>query len=280
MTRTILLGTAGGPAPKAARNAPAQCVVVNDQTYVIDCGNGVARQLVLAGIPLSSVRAAFITHHHSDHNADLGNLVLLAWMANLEHTVELYGPPPIGDIWSHFLAMSKPDVDIRTGDEGLPRLEEFGRPHDVSSPGAVYEDENVRVTCARVHHPPIEVALAYRLDTCEGQSIVFSGDSAPTESMVELAHGADILVHEAMHVPSARRMAETYNAATLLDHLLASHTSAEDAGRIASEAGVGRLVLSHLVPSDLPVDDETWIRAAQSRFDGEVIVGSDLMVLE
>jgi len=279
VTQTILLGTAGGPAPKAARNAPAQCVVVDGQTYVIDCGNGVARQLVLAGVPLSSVRAAFITHHHSDHNADLGNLMLLAWMANLDHVVDLYGPAPQSEIWHHFLVMSRFDIDTRTGDEGLRPLDELGRPHDVAEPGIVHEDDHVRVTCTRVNHPPIDVALAYRVDTAD-RSIVFSGDTTPTDELVQLATGADVLVHEAMHVPSARRMAQMYNATTLLDHLMASHTSAEDAGRIAQQAGVGTLVLSHLVPSDLPIDDQTWLDAAASEFDGEIVVGSDLQVID
>ncbi len=279
MTKTILLGTAGGPAPKSSRSAPAQCVVVGERSYVIDCGNGVARQMVLAGVPLATTQAVFVTHHHSDHNADLGNLLLLAWEANLDHAVHLYGPPPIDDIWRHFLAMSRFDIDIRTGDEGLPPLDGFGLTHAVSEPGVVFEDDLVRVTCARVHHPPIDVALAYRVDTPD-RSIVISGDTTPTPAMVELARGADILVHEAMHVPSARRMAEMYSGTTLLDHLLASHTSAEDAGNIAEEAGVGRLVLSHLVPSDIPISDATWREAAGRHYRGEVIVGRDLMVIE
>jgi ribonuclease BN (tRNA processing enzyme) len=77
-TRLILLGTAGGPRPRVGRSAPAQAIVVGDTAYVVDCGNGVARQLVLAGVPLRALRHIFITHHHSDHNADYGNLILLA----------------------------------------------------------------------------------------------------------------------------------------------------------------------------------------------------------
>ncbi|MGH7543564.1 MAG: MBL fold metallo-hydrolase, partial [Gemmatimonadota bacterium] len=75
-TRLILLGTAGGPSPKQTRSAPANAVVVNEAVYVVDAGNGVARQMVLAGLPPRHLRAVFITHHHSDHNADYGNLIL------------------------------------------------------------------------------------------------------------------------------------------------------------------------------------------------------------
>ena len=71
--RLILLGTGGGPRPRKANSAPAQVIVANDTAYVIDCGDGVARQLVFAGVPLPTLRHIFLTHHHSDHNADYGN---------------------------------------------------------------------------------------------------------------------------------------------------------------------------------------------------------------
>src|SRR5678816_1084986 len=82
-TRLILLGTGGGPRPRKANSAPAQVIIVNGSAYVVDCGDGVARQLVMANVPLASLKSIFITHHHSDHNADYGNLMLLAWTAGL-----------------------------------------------------------------------------------------------------------------------------------------------------------------------------------------------------
>ena len=96
-TRLILLGTSGGPRPQKARSAPAQVIVANNTAYVIDCGNGVARQLVLADIPLPSVRHIFLAHHHSDHNADYGNLIWLAWESGLSRRVDTWGPPPLRD---------------------------------------------------------------------------------------------------------------------------------------------------------------------------------------
>lgn len=86
-TRLILLGTGGGPWPRKVNSAPAQVIVVNDTAYVIDCGDGVARQLVVAGVSLEKLRHIFLTHHHSDHNADYGNLILLAWTAGLRTRV-------------------------------------------------------------------------------------------------------------------------------------------------------------------------------------------------
>ena len=82
-TRLILLGTGGGPRPKVQQSASSQVIVVDDALYVVDAGDGVARQLVLAGLALPNLRHVFITHHHSDHNADYGNLLLLAWASGL-----------------------------------------------------------------------------------------------------------------------------------------------------------------------------------------------------
>lgn len=281
-TRLILLGTAGGPRPKPGRNAPAQVLLVGDTPYLIDCGNGVARQLVLAGVPLRSVHHLFLTHHHSDHNADYGTLLLLAWSSGLADPVDAWGPPPLAEITRLFLAMSARDIDVRMADEGRVPLAPLIRPHELAGPGVVMEDANVRVRCAVVRHPMMTPAYAYRFDTAD-RSVVISGDTAPSDALVELARGADLLVHEAMYLPAVDRIvggAGDANAATLRRHLLDSHTTAEDAGRIARRAGVGTLALSHLVPSDDPeVTEAMWREAAESTFGGRVIVGRDLMEL-
>ena len=94
-TRLILLGTGGGPRPKRDHSATAQVIVAGDALHVVDCGNGVARQIVRAGLSLDRLRHVFITHHHSDHNADYGNLLLLAWASGLRTRVDSWGPPPI-----------------------------------------------------------------------------------------------------------------------------------------------------------------------------------------
>jgi len=94
-TRLILLGTGGGPRPRRASSGSAQVIVRNGVAYVIDCGDGVARQLVFADVPLPTLRHIFLTHHHSDHNADYGNLIWLAWTAGLNTRVDTWGPPPI-----------------------------------------------------------------------------------------------------------------------------------------------------------------------------------------
>jgi ribonuclease BN (tRNA processing enzyme) len=279
-TRLILLGTGGGPRPRANSSAPAQVIVVDDIAYVVDCGDGVARQLVRAGVPLPSIRHVFLTHHHSDHNADYGTLLLLAWTAGLTTRVDSWGPPPLEEITRLFLEMSASDMRTRIADEGRSPLAPLIHPHEVATGGEVMRDERVRVTAAVVPHPQVETALAWRFDTRD-RSIVISGDTAPSEALVRLARGASVLVHEAMWGPAVGRLAARLPHATRLEeHLRASHTTAEDAGRIAREAGVGTLVLSHFVPPDDPtITDAMWQEAAATQFRGTIVVGKDLMEL-
>lgn len=277
-TRLILLGTGGGPRPRKAASAPAQVIVVNGAAYVIDCGDGVARQMVSAGVPLNSIRHVFITHQHSDHNADYGNLLLLGWTVGFQSSVDTWGPPPLTQMTRQFFELNAFDINTRIADEGRPPLIPLIHPHDISAGGVVLQDDNVKVTAALVDHPPIKYAFAYRFDA-KDRSIVISGDTAMSKNLIALAKGADVLVHEALWVPAVDRIvARIQNAATLKEHIINSHTSAEDCGRVAAAAGVKTLVLSHLVPPDDPaITDQVWIDAARKHFRGDIIVGKDLM---
>jgi ribonuclease BN (tRNA processing enzyme) len=273
-SRLILLGTAGGPTPKRTRSGPSQIILVGERGYVIDCGDGVARQMMIAGV-FGSLRHIFITHHHSDHNADYGNLLLLAWGASLTSRVDTWGPPPIRHMTKLFFEMNFQDLHVREKDEGKPPLLPLVHAHDIGREGLVMKDDLVTVTCARVEHPLVPVALAYRFD-CPDRSIVISGDTRPSQHLVRLARGADVLVHEALYVPAAPGAP----GSALRRHIMESHTAAEDAGRIASAAGVGTLVLSHFVPAeDPPVSDEQWLAAARTAFSGRIVVGRDLLEL-
>ena len=277
-TRLILLGTGGGPRPRKVSSAPAQVIVANDKAYVIDCGNGVARQLVFAGVPLTKLRHVFITHHHSDHNADYGNLISLAWAAGLRTRVDTWGPPPLQKMTKLFFEMNAYDINIRIADEGRVPLVPLVHVHEVQRGGPVMQDENVKVTAALVHHPPVEPSFGYRFDASD-RSIVISGDTTRSDNLIKLAEGADVLVHEALYVPGVDRLVSRVpHAADLKRSIMSHHTTAEDAGRVAQAAGVKMLVLSHLVPADDPtITDQMWIEAARLHFRGPVIVGKDLL---
>jgi len=277
-TRLILLGTGGGPRPRKASSASAQVIVSGGVAYVVDCGDGVARQLALADVPLPSVRHIFLTHQHSDHNADYGNLILLAWTAGLRDQVDTWGPPPLEEMTRLFFEMNKYDIDLRTKNEGRVDLPRLVHAHEISKAGPVMSDGQVKVTAALVDHPPVAPAFAFRFDGAD-RSIVISGDTAPSDNLIALARGADVLVHSAMFPAAIERMvARVPNATALKASILAHQTSAEDAGRIAQAAGVKLLVLSHLVPPDDPeVTDEMWLDAARVHYRGRVIVGKDLL---
>ena len=277
-SRLILLGTAGGPTPKPNRAAPAQVIVVNGASYVIDCGNGVARQMILAGLKLGSIRSVFLTHQHSDHNADLGNLLLLGWASDLATKVDVYGPPPTAEMMRTFLELNRSDISTRIKDEGRPPLDRLIASHDLSRAGVVMQDANVKVTSAVVNHPPVAPAFAYRFD-CPDRSIVISGDTTPSDALIALARDADVLVHEVMHVPSIEKLiAAEPNAKTLREHLLASHTTTEQVGEVATKARVKTLVLSHFVPGGYPfLRDDVWLEDVEKHFSGRIIVGKDLL---
>jgi ribonuclease BN (tRNA processing enzyme) len=274
-TRLILLGTAGGPTPKKTRAASSQVIVAGDRAYVVDCGNGVARQLVLAGIPLAAIRHVFITHHHSDHSADYGTLLLLAWGDALKTRVDTWGPPPLARMTSLFFEMSRPDLSVREKDEGRPPLQPLVHAHEITRGGRAFEDDRVTVRCCLVDHPPVPVALAYRFDAPD-RSIVISGDTRRSANLIALASNADVLVHEALYVSRAPGT----EGSALRRHVLASHTPVEDVGRIATEARVKMLVLSHFVPGETPpVSDDEWLAGARQHYAGPIVVGRDLLEL-
>ena len=276
--RLILLGTGGGPRPRKASSAAAQVIVCGGAAYVIDCGDGVARQLAMADVPLPSVRHVFLTHQHSDHNADYGNLIWLAWTAGLRSRIDTWGPPPLRRMTRLFFQMNRYDIDSRIANEGRVPLSPLVHVHEIRNGGEVMRDDQVKVTSVLVDHPPVVPAFAYRFDGSE-RSIVISGDTAPSASLIKLSNGADVLVHSVMYPEAIDRLvARVPNADRLKASILAHQTSAEQAGRIAQEAGVKTLVLSHFVPPDDPeITEQMWADAAGRQFKGTVIVGKDLL---
>jgi ribonuclease BN (tRNA processing enzyme) len=335
--RLILLGTAGASNPKATRAGYSNAIVVGDDTYLVDCGEGVHRQAWRSGISMhperkpnggSTVRSIFFTHLHSDHVIDYINLLLGFWPTN---RVDVFGPgeaglpitvyPPDRVVPVLFPDAPTPgvrlltrklfeafayNINVRIADEARSDLtanifvHEIGVAHDSYRPdidlgvvasGAsiataappmepveIYplDDNGVRVTAILVQHAPVFPAFAYRFDTPSG-SAVFSGDTGPCDNVVRLAQGADYLVHEVIDLDFVRgRVAKMPNRDNIINHLTESHTSPEDAGRIAARAGVQTLVLSHLVPGDGEIAEDDWEARAKTSFDGNVVCGVDL----
>ena len=278
--RLVILGSKGGPAIRPGGPSPtASLVEIGGRRIVVDCGLGVSRALVEAGMALSQLDLVLITHLHSDHVLELGPLLHTAWTSGLKTEVKVFGPVGTKAVWDGFVASLAYDIDLRIDDEGRPdirdlvTIEEFGE-------GVVVEEDGLRIEALRVDHPPVTECYALRI-AHEGRTVVFSADTAYFPPLAGFARNADILVHEAMHPDGVDRLvARTGNAARLRQHLLASHTMAADAGRIATEASVAHLVLHHLVPADDPATVEAhWIEQIRPTWSGHLTIGRDGLVL-
>ena len=271
--RLVLLGTKGGPALRPGGPWPTSSLLeIGGRTIVVDCGLGVTRALTNAGVALRQLDLIVITHLHSDHVLELGPLLHTAWTAGLTKPVKVFGPAGTEHYWRRFLQSMEFDIEIRIADEGRPDLTELVS-IDEFAEGPVLEEHGLRVSALRVEHPPVADCFALRFDH-GGKSVVFSADTAFFPPLADFARGADVLVHEAMLEDGIDRLvARTGNGERLREHLLASHTFAADAGRIATEAGVAHLVLHHLIPADDPdIGEAQWLDAVRATWTGRTTV--------
>jgi ribonuclease BN (tRNA processing enzyme) len=283
-TKLVLLGTGSGPIPGLARRMASNLMVHNGAAYVLDCGLGATNEYARTGIPFNALRSIFITHHHPDHNIEYGPLLIIGWVSGMRQSVRAYGPPPLVQMTEDYFRSAKATIDFWAQDFRISPLRTIDV-QEIQNSGPVMQDDNVKVTSVVVQHPPVTPALGYRFDFPD-RSIAFSGDTTALEAVAQMARGADVLVHEAMDFPAIEVFVRQQLAAAgpragsldaVMAHMHADHTSAEDAGRIAQEAGVKTLVLSHIGPPS--VSDESWQAAAAKFFKGEIIVGHDLTVI-
>jgi len=213
---------------------------------------------------------------------EFGNMIDGAWSVGLNHPVEAFGPVGLDALAKAFWESNRADLEIRIPDEGKPDPRKLLVVKEITQSGPVMSNAKVKVTALRTPHPPIlENNYAFRFETPDGV-IVYACDTAYNPALAEFAKGADLLIHEALYLPGVDALASRIpNAATLKEHLLASHTSTEDVGRIAQAAGVKKLVMTHLVPGDgAQIADEMWMEGARKHFDGPIVVAKDLMEIE
>ncbi|WP_420409420.1 MBL fold metallo-hydrolase [Hoeflea sp.] len=278
--RLVILGSKGGPAIRPGGPSPtASLLEIGGRRIVIDCGLGVSRALVEAGMALPSLDLVLITHLHSDHVLELGPLIHTAWTSGLKTPVDVWGPKGTRNVWDGFVASLTYDIDLRIEDEGRPDIRDLVRIHEFGE-GRILEEEGLVIETLRVDHPPVTECYAFRISH-DGRVIVFSSDTTYFPPLAEFARGADILVHEAMHPAGVDRLvARTGNGERLKAHLLASHTMAADVGRIATGAKVGHLVLNHLVPADDPeITEKEWKAELAATWDGSLTIGQDGLCL-
>jgi ribonuclease BN (tRNA processing enzyme) len=293
-TRVITLGTRSGPNPTVGRAQSSNLLIVNGAMYLIDSGAGVTRRLTRFGANFRNIDNIFITHPHSDHTGGLGGLMGVIYDANRTKPVSIMGPPGTDASVKGLLQFLTVSLEIRISDGAkiIPVAEIFTS-RDLAT-GPVFEDANVKVTAVENSHfnfPPGSPgygkykSYAYRFDTPD-RSIVFTGDTGPSEAVAKLAHGADLLISEVTSVEEwkAQQIAsgrwQTMNAAQQagsLRHMNEEHLTPEEVGRIAARANVKTVVLSHIPATTNPNDD--YVRFGEKvrqHFSGQVFIAGDL----
>ena len=274
--RVVLLGT-GTPIPDPERSGPALAVVVNGASYIVDAGPGVVRRAVAAALRDSmpalrapNLRYLFLTHLHSDHTLGVPDIMLTPAVMHRKGPLTVFGPPGTRAMVDNILKAYREDIDLR-----VHRLER-GDPqayrivvHEVKG-GMVYRDSNVAVTAFRVPHGSWPTALGYRFDA-RGRSIVVSGDTGPSDAVVNACRGCDVLVHEVYSKKGFDRL----NSGDQRYHST-FHTSALELGDLATRARPKLLLLTHILFFGETADE--ILGEARSRFGGEVIAGADLAV--
>ena len=272
--RIILLGAKGGPSLRRGGAMPSASLLQMDgHSVIVDCGLGVTKALVQAGFDLKTLSTICITHLHSDQILELGPLIHTAWCTGLRGPVTIYGPTGIADVWAGFLASMAVDIAIRVEDEGRTPLPDLVRV--VTYAEGLVQADAPRITALAVPHPPLPDCFALRFDG--SHSVTFSGDCTYHPPLAGFAAGCTVLVHEALLPMGVDLLVQKAGLGDQLrDHLRAAHTQAADAGRIAAAAGVGLLVLNHLVPSDDDrVTEADWRAAVGQTWNGPLTVGRD-----
>lgn len=269
-TRVVLLGT-GTPNPTPDRSGPAVAIRSGNRVYIVDCGPGVVRRAVQAGIEMEQLTLAYITHLHSDHTLGLPDLIFTPAVTGRLQGLDLYGPPGLRAMTSHLMKAYAEDQQVRLhGLEPAVPKAYVVRAHEVK-PGEIYSDPAMRVTAFRVNHGSWKYAFGYRFDAPD-KSIVVSGDTTYSPGLIDAARNCDILVHE---VYSAKGLEG--RTADWQRYHRAFHTSGYDVGRLAAQVRPKTLVLYHQLPMEQT--PEEIVEEVKQQFQGTVVFGKDLDIV-
>ena len=278
--RLLLLGTKGGPSILQTKSLPQSTVLmVGNDAYLLDAGYGASLRLVEAGIPLRNLKGIFITHLHSDHVVDYPAVLMNGWASGLKTPIKVFGPQGIGEMTEHAWKTFDVDINLRIVDEGKPDPRPLVTTQVIKE-GLVYQDQNMKVSAVSVPHPPFDKgqAFAFKFEV-GGKNIVLSGDTNYSADLAKFAKDADVFISEVVHVEGVQRLADRIgNGSKLAEAIISHHVTAEDVGRMASDAKVKKVVLSHFVPADDPtLTAEHWRSAVAKTYAGEIVVGHDGM---
>lgn len=289
----ITLGTAAGPSLTPGRAQTSHLLTVNGTYYVVDAGDGVSRRMARAGADVRKVGIIFLTHHHDDHTAGLGTLMSLAWAGQRTQPINVYGPPRTEELVDALVRYCSISADIRIADGGrsVPMDKVFFG-HDVGI-GEIYQDDNIRVSATENTHFSFHQgdaagrykSYSYRFETPD-RVIAFTGDTGFSPAVTALVRDADILVTETsscderknMMVKDGRWQAmSTAEQEGIMRQATMGHMDLENIGTLATEAGIRKVVLSHLSRRAETADYEPWAEEVRKHFSGEVVIAEDLM---
>jgi ribonuclease Z len=275
MIEVTLLGT-GSPIPDPRRAGPSTLVRAGGQTFLVDCGRGVLQRAAAVGVSATSLTALLLTHLHSDHITDLGDVLISRWVGNFAADptpLPIIGPPGTAEVVEYTLKALQFDIGYRIAhhaDLTAPPPVEVEEVTD----GVVWGRDGVRIVVAPTDHRPVEPTVGFRVEH-GGASVVLAGDTVPCRSLDELAAGAGALVHTVIRKDLIDPM-PMQRIRDICDY----HSSVEQAAATAARAGVGILILTHYVPAPAPGQEDEWRALAATAFDRQIEVGEDLHRVE
>ncbi|MGB0962207.1 MAG: ribonuclease Z [Mycobacterium sp.] len=275
MIEVTLLGT-GNPIPDPNRAGPSTLVRAGDQTFLVDCGRGVLQRTAALGVGANSVTALLLTHLHSDHIADLVDVLITRWVSNFAPDLAplpIIGPPGTAEVVENTLKAFNFDIGYRIAhhaDLSTPPPVEVEEVTD----GVVWGRDGVQIRVAPTDHRPVAPTIGFRIEY-DGASVVLAGDTVPCPTLDDLASGAGALVHTAIR----RDLIEPLPMQRIRD-ICDYHSSVEQAAETAARAGVGILILTHYVPAIQPGQEDQWRALAASAFDRKIEIGDDLHRVE
>ena len=287
---SVTLCGSGSPLPDPTRAGPCTAVIAGRRLFIVDSGEGSVKSMTLMQLPPARVEALFLTHYHSDHIADLGELMLQRWGGGAARSpLPVYGPTGVDQVVGGFEQAYQLDRAYRIAHHGpkvMPPSGFGGTPHPfaVSSdgPDAVLIDEpDLKVIAFPVDHGPVKPAVGY-LFIYKGRRVVISGDTSPSSRVEREAAGADVLVHEGLapNLVALQRHAALAqhrdNIAQILHDIVSYHTTPEQAAAIAQRARVRVLLFTHVIPP-LPLRtlEDPFLGRSRQIFHGKIIVGRD-----